>query len=194
MVTIPVPTQPELHKQWCLFDDRDNIDFDKEVRRIAENTNEVGREGKTLDASSENSNLNEVQEAIILSVKEVIPNVEEKEDTLQVKESLDKNITEILNSVELYDEVTSEFLAQLTLLDVQSPVKRDIEPFFSDVREIKNFARGVKEIDQISMKNENTTTSKRHQRKSLRSSSKKSPYKRTKKHKVSDFVKNSNKH
>lgn len=34
-VEIPVPAQPKLHKQWCLFDQADNIDFDREVRRIA---------------------------------------------------------------------------------------------------------------------------------------------------------------
>ena len=35
MVTIPVPSQPKLHKQWCLFDQSENIDFDREVRKIA---------------------------------------------------------------------------------------------------------------------------------------------------------------
>jgi hypothetical protein len=34
-VEIPVPSQARLHKQWCLFDQREgDIDFDREVRRI----------------------------------------------------------------------------------------------------------------------------------------------------------------
>jgi len=43
-VDIPVPSQPILHKQWCLFDQEDNIDFDKQVRRI---TNEANKEKTT---------------------------------------------------------------------------------------------------------------------------------------------------
>ena len=36
MVEIPVPSQAKLHKQWCLFDQREgDIDFDREVRKIA---------------------------------------------------------------------------------------------------------------------------------------------------------------
>ena len=34
MVEIPVPSQPKLHKQWCLFDQAENIDFDTEVKKI----------------------------------------------------------------------------------------------------------------------------------------------------------------
>ena len=34
VVEIPVPSQPKLHKQWCLFDQADNIDFDTEVKKI----------------------------------------------------------------------------------------------------------------------------------------------------------------
>ena len=34
MVEIPVPFQPKLHKQWCLFDQADYIDFDIEVKKI----------------------------------------------------------------------------------------------------------------------------------------------------------------
>ena len=30
-VEIPVPSQSKLHKQWCLFDQEDNIDFDRQV-------------------------------------------------------------------------------------------------------------------------------------------------------------------
>ena len=31
---IPVPFQRKLHKQWCLFDQTKNIDFDSEVKKI----------------------------------------------------------------------------------------------------------------------------------------------------------------
>ena len=34
VVEIPVPSQPKLHKQWCLFDQADYIDFDREVKKI----------------------------------------------------------------------------------------------------------------------------------------------------------------
>ena len=34
IVSIPVPSQEKLHKQWCLFDQTENIDFDQEVRKI----------------------------------------------------------------------------------------------------------------------------------------------------------------
>ena len=34
IIPIPVPSQEKLHKQWCLFDQIDHIDFDEEVRKI----------------------------------------------------------------------------------------------------------------------------------------------------------------
>ena len=34
MVSIPVPSQEKLRKQWCLFDQTENIDFNTEVRKI----------------------------------------------------------------------------------------------------------------------------------------------------------------
>ena len=43
VVEIPVPSQPKLHKQWCLFDQAENIDFDTEVRKI-ENNEELLKE------------------------------------------------------------------------------------------------------------------------------------------------------
>ena len=43
MVEIPVPFQPNLHKQWCLFDQAENIDFDTEVKKI-ENKQKTLRE------------------------------------------------------------------------------------------------------------------------------------------------------
>jgi len=33
-VEIPVPAQQQLHKQWCLFDQEENIDFDRQVKAI----------------------------------------------------------------------------------------------------------------------------------------------------------------
>ena len=43
VVEIPVPSQPKLHKQWCLFDQAENIDFDTEVKKI-ENKQKTLRE------------------------------------------------------------------------------------------------------------------------------------------------------
>jgi len=34
VVSIPVPSQEQLRKQWCLFDQTENIDFNTEVRKI----------------------------------------------------------------------------------------------------------------------------------------------------------------
>ena len=36
-ITILVPQQDEIHKQWCLFNQVDDIDFDAEVKNIIEN-------------------------------------------------------------------------------------------------------------------------------------------------------------
>ena len=37
-IDIPVPSQDKLHKQWCLFDQAENIDFNAEVRKITADT------------------------------------------------------------------------------------------------------------------------------------------------------------
>ena len=37
-IDIPVPSQDKLHKQWCLFDQSENIDFNAEVRKIKADT------------------------------------------------------------------------------------------------------------------------------------------------------------
>ena len=37
-IDIPVPSQDKLHKQWCLFDQSENIDFNAEVRKITAET------------------------------------------------------------------------------------------------------------------------------------------------------------
>ena len=37
-INIPVPSQDKLHKQWCLFDQSENIDFNAEVRKITADT------------------------------------------------------------------------------------------------------------------------------------------------------------
>ena len=127
-MTIPVPSQLRLHKQWCLFDNSDNIDFDREVRKIAgpvkeEHTNsEINRQGKKIEDEPQ-------------------PNIEGLETQKKPKDNTSSDL-----SVEEIDK----FLSQLTLLDVQSPVKRDLEPLFGD---IKQFARGVKDKEKISMKN-----------------------------------------
>merc|ERR1712136_667130 len=38
---IIVPSQEEVHKQWCLFDQADNRDFDQDVRDILSQEQEV---------------------------------------------------------------------------------------------------------------------------------------------------------
>ena len=55
-------------------------------------------------------------------------------------------------SSDLSVEEIDKFLSQLTLLDVQSPVKRDLEPLFGNSGDIKQFARGGKDKEKISMK------------------------------------------
>jgi len=47
-VDIPVPSQPILHKQWCLFDQEDDIDFDKQVRKITQEANLKEAEAEAL--------------------------------------------------------------------------------------------------------------------------------------------------
>jgi hypothetical protein len=47
VVEIPVPSQAKLHKQWCLFDQREgDIDFDKEVRKITGDLEEEEKESQ----------------------------------------------------------------------------------------------------------------------------------------------------
>ena len=142
MVTIPVPSQPKLHKQWCLFDNSDSIDFDREVRKIAgaaedslEKVGDNNREGKKIPDDD-------------------VEELESGSEKVEANASLDLSVEEIDN-----------FLSQLTLLDVQSPVKRDLEPFFGDYGQIQDFARGVKEKERISMKNKRNTESRRRNHK-----------------------------
>ena len=49
MVSIPVPSQEKLRKQWCLFDQTENIDFNTEVRKITGNFHE---NEETLEGSA----------------------------------------------------------------------------------------------------------------------------------------------
>jgi len=142
VVTIPVPSQPKLHKQWCLFDNSDSIDFDREVRKIAgaaedslEKVGDNNREGKKIPDDD-------------------VEELESGSEKAEANASLDLSVEEIDN-----------FLSQLTLLDVQSPVKRDLEPFFGDFGQIQDFARGVKEKERISMKNKRNTESRRRNHK-----------------------------
>jgi len=48
-VEIPVPSQQKLHKQWCLFDNEENIDFDRQVRRITELANEEHYDSEIIE-------------------------------------------------------------------------------------------------------------------------------------------------
>ena len=49
MVSIPVPSQEKLRKQWCLFDQTENIDFNTEVRKI---TGDFPESAETLQGSA----------------------------------------------------------------------------------------------------------------------------------------------
>ena len=49
MVSIPVPSQEKLRKQWCLFDQTENIDFNTEVRKI---TGDLTESAETLEGSA----------------------------------------------------------------------------------------------------------------------------------------------
>ena len=51
VVEIPVPSQPKLHKQWCLFDQAENIDFDTEVRKIESNEKRLKEKEQTVKES-----------------------------------------------------------------------------------------------------------------------------------------------
>ena len=51
VVEIPVPSQPKLHKQWCLFDQAENIDFDTEVRKIESNEKLLKEKEQTVKES-----------------------------------------------------------------------------------------------------------------------------------------------
>ena len=53
-ISIPVPSQEPLHKQWCLFDQTENIDFNAEVRKITADTElDVYETGLETEAASD---------------------------------------------------------------------------------------------------------------------------------------------
>jgi len=107
LVEIPVPSQAKLHKQWCLFDQREgDIDFDREVRKITGSAEEAAL--KTLQN----------EEAI---------------DTVQQQRRGGRG------RAQSFDEAA--FISQLTLLDVQAPDKRPLQPIFPDFA-MKELARG----------------------------------------------------
>jgi hypothetical protein len=104
LVEIPVPSQPKLHKQWCLFDQAENIDFDTEVRKI------------------EN--------------KEKLLKKEARGQTLFANE---------------------EFLAELTLLDVQSPKKRALDSLFEDFTKLQDVGGFAKQQEPTRYKKKRHT-------------------------------------
>ena len=53
LVEIPVPFQPKLHKQWCLFDQAENIDFDIEVKKIENNKKSLQQEENGQDLAGD---------------------------------------------------------------------------------------------------------------------------------------------
>jgi len=107
LVEIPVPFQPKLHKQWCLFDQAENIDFDSEVRKIA--------------GSVENKLLLDEENGQASSLGE--------------------------------DEV----FAELTLLDVQSPKKRALDPLFEDFAKLQDYSRFIAPEAQKTQKKKRQT-------------------------------------
>ena len=167
MGTIPVPSQPKLHKQWCLFDNSENIDFDREVRKIAgtaeDNLGEEvnGREGRkviTEDDIVEIVKDSEFAEDIL----EKIVNQMEKEKMVGIdEETVIEQLKKDAAISDLSVQEINNFLSQLTLLDVQSPVKRDLEQLFEDFAQSKEFARGFKDKEAITKKNKGNIESKR---------------------------------
>lgn len=132
VVEIPVPSQDKLHKQWCLFDNQQDIDFDEEVRKIAGTVEESEAEASGL----ENLDLIEFPD---------VENLVEEDRTS--------------NTANVFGE--QEFLAELTLLDVQDQVKRQLDPIFADFAkvQVQDLARGGKEVsDQIARKNKRRAT------------------------------------
>lgn len=132
VVEIPVPSQDKLHKQWCLFDNQQDIDFDQEVRKIAGTVEESEAEASGLE------NLDLIE----------FPDVENL-----VEEDRTSNTENVFGE--------QEFLAELTLLDVQDQVKRQLDPIFADFAkvQVQDLARGGKEVsDQIARKNKRRAT------------------------------------
>ena len=165
MVTIPVPSQPKLHKQWCLFDNSENIDFDREVRKIAgtaeDNLGEEvnGREGRKV--INEDDIVKIVKDSEFAEdILEKIVNQMEKEKMVGIdEETVSEQLKKDAAISDLSVQEINNFLSQLTLLDVQSPVKRDLEHLFEDFAQSKEFARGFKDKERVSMKNKRNSES-----------------------------------
>ena len=147
-MTIPVPSQPRLHKQWCLFDNSEYIDFDRDVRKIAgtaeDNLGEEmnGREGRK--AITEDDIVEIVKDSgFAEDMLEKIVNQMEKEKMVGIdEETVSEQLKKDAAISDLSVQEINNFLSELTLLDVQSPAKRDLELLFEDFGQIQEFARG----------------------------------------------------
>ena len=122
VLQIPVPSQNKLHKQWCLFDDLDKIDFDQEVRKIAGPAAEQRDLTNDDDETDANSVTERSPKSLPLDNEEVFEYIDYED------ESSDSNSA----------FTNEDFLAELTLLDVQSPVKRQLDPLFSDFSKVRS--------------------------------------------------------
>ena len=121
VLQIPVPSQNKLHKQWCLFDDLDKIDFDQEVRKIAGPAAEQRDLTNDDDETDANSVTERNPKSLAFDNEEVFEYIDYED------ESSDSNSA----------FTNEDFLAELTLLDVQSPVKRQLDPLFSDFSKVR---------------------------------------------------------
>ena len=121
VLQIPVPSQNKLHKQWCLFDDLDKIDFDQEVRKIAGPAAEQRDLTNDEDETDANSVTERNPKSLAFDNEEVFEYIDYED------ESSDSNSA----------FTNEDFLAELTLLDVQSPVKRQLDPLFSDFSKVR---------------------------------------------------------
>ena len=80
-------------------------------------------------------------------ILEKIVNQMEKEKMVGIDEdNLEETVIEQLKKDAALSDLSvqeiNNFLSQLTLLDVQSPAKRDLELLFEDFGQIQEFARG----------------------------------------------------
>jgi len=128
VLEIPVPTQNKLHKQWCLFDDLEQIDFDQEVRKIA-------------GAAADHEDFNEDEDETVGNSVTERKAKELSEDYAEFYQSFD-GLDKTSETDKTFDN--EDFLSELTLLDVQSPVKRQLDPIFSDfsMDQVQTLARG----------------------------------------------------
>ena len=88
MVRIPVPSQARIHKQWCIFDQTENIDFDQEVRNIIGDAGEVTEDDKGIDEEKDKIGI-EINRGV-----RAVEDMRRKEKKIVVKSRFRKNLTQ----------------------------------------------------------------------------------------------------